>query len=53
VQRRSQRRYLDENIDSLDIELTPADLERIEEVPRRGAASGNRYHEAGTRTIDG
>jgi aryl-alcohol dehydrogenase-like predicted oxidoreductase len=48
-----QRRYLDENIASLDIELTPSDLEEIEEVAPKGAAAGDRYHEAGMRTING
>ena len=48
-----QRRYLGENIRALDVELTPADLEEIEEVAPRGVAAGDRYHEAGMRTIDG
>jgi aryl-alcohol dehydrogenase-like predicted oxidoreductase len=48
-----QRRYLDENVESLKIELTPADLGWIEEVAPKGAASGDRYHEAGMRTING
>jgi aryl-alcohol dehydrogenase-like predicted oxidoreductase len=48
-----QRRYLEENIRSLDVELTPADLEEIEEVAPKGAASGDRYHEAGMKTING
>lgn len=48
-----QRRYLDENLHSLEIELTPEDLEEIEEVAPKGAASGERYHEAGMRTING
>ena len=48
-----QRRYLDENIESLQIELTPEDLERIEEVAPKGVAAGERYHEAGMRTING
>jgi len=48
-----QRRYLDENVQSLQIHLTPGDLERIEEVAPKGAASGDRYHEAGMRTING
>jgi aryl-alcohol dehydrogenase-like predicted oxidoreductase len=48
-----QRRYLDENLASLDIELTPSDLEEIEEVAPKGAAAGDRYHEAGMRTING
>ena len=48
-----QRRYLDENIDSVQIELTASDLEEIEEVAPQGAAAGERYHEAGMRTING
>ena len=48
-----QRRYLEENIRSLEIELTPADLEQIEEVAPKGAAAGDRYHEAGMKTING
>jgi aryl-alcohol dehydrogenase-like predicted oxidoreductase len=48
-----QRRYLDENIDSLQIELTASDLQEIEEVAPQGAAAGDRYHEAGMRTING
>jgi aryl-alcohol dehydrogenase-like predicted oxidoreductase len=48
-----QRRYLEENLRSLDIELTPSDLERIDEVAPKGVAAGDRYHEAGMRTIDG
>ncbi len=48
-----QRRYLDENIDSLQIELSSSDLEEIEEVAPKGAAAGDRYHEAGMRTING
>jgi len=48
-----QRRYLEENIRSLDVELSPADLEQIEEVAPRGVAAGDRYHEAGMKTING
>jgi aryl-alcohol dehydrogenase-like predicted oxidoreductase len=48
-----QRRYLEENIGALDVELTSADLEEIEEVAPKGAAVGDRYHEAGMRTING
>jgi len=48
-----QRRYLNENIQSLEIELTSEDLEQIEEVAPKGVASGERYHEAGMRTING
>jgi aryl-alcohol dehydrogenase-like predicted oxidoreductase len=48
-----QRRYLEENVRSLEIELTPADLEQIEEVAPKGVAAGDRYHEAGMKTING
>lgn len=48
-----QRRYLEENIKALDVEMTPADLDRIQEVAPVGAASGERYHEAGMKTING
>jgi aryl-alcohol dehydrogenase-like predicted oxidoreductase len=48
-----QRRYLEENVAALAVELTSSDLERIEEVAPKGAAAGERYHEAGMRTIDG
>jgi aryl-alcohol dehydrogenase-like predicted oxidoreductase len=48
-----QRRYLEENVGAVDVDLTPADLEEIEEVAPRGVAAGARYHEAGMRTIDG
>jgi aryl-alcohol dehydrogenase-like predicted oxidoreductase len=48
-----QRRYLEENVRALDLELTRADLEEIEEVAPKGAAAGDRYHEAGMRTING
>lgn len=47
------RRYLEENLGSLEVDLTPADLEEIEEVAPKGAASGDRYHEAGMKTING
>jgi aryl-alcohol dehydrogenase-like predicted oxidoreductase len=48
-----QRRYLEENVGALDVELTRDDLEEIEEVAPKGAAVGDRYHEAGMRTING
>jgi aryl-alcohol dehydrogenase-like predicted oxidoreductase len=40
-----RRKYLEENIGSLDVKLTPADLERIEEVFPRDAVHGERYPE--------
>jgi aryl-alcohol dehydrogenase-like predicted oxidoreductase len=48
-----QRRYLEENVGALEVELTSPDLEEIEAVAPKGAAAGDRYHEAGMRTING
>ncbi|HYF40568.1 MAG TPA: aldo/keto reductase [Gemmatimonadales bacterium] len=48
-----QRRYLEENTRALEVKLAPADLEEIEEVAPKGVAAGDRYHEAGMRTING
>jgi aryl-alcohol dehydrogenase-like predicted oxidoreductase len=38
-----RRHYLEENIAAVDIELTPADLARIEAVAPQGVAAGDRY----------
>ncbi len=48
-----QRRYVEENVRALEVDLTPADLEEIDEVAPQGVAAGERYHEAGMRTING
>jgi aryl-alcohol dehydrogenase-like predicted oxidoreductase len=48
-----RRQYLEENIRALEIELTPSDLEELDEVAPQGVAAGERYNEAGMRTIDG
>ncbi len=36
-------KYLEENVGALDVALTPADLQRIEDVFPNGAAAGARY----------
>ncbi len=41
-----QRKYLEENAGALDVELTAADLARIDDVAPRGVAAGTRYPEA-------
>ena len=41
-----RRRFLDENIAAVDVELTREDLRNIEEVVPQGAASGMRYNAA-------
>ncbi len=40
------RKYLEENVGALDVELTPEDLRRIDEITPKGAAAGLRYPEA-------
>jgi aryl-alcohol dehydrogenase-like predicted oxidoreductase len=48
-----RRKYLEENLAALEVELTPADREEIDEVAPRGAAAGERYPEGGMRTVNG
>ncbi|HEY8705798.1 MAG TPA: aldo/keto reductase [Gaiellaceae bacterium] len=43
-----RRSYLEENAAAAEIELTPEDLARIDEVFPRGAASGDRYSDMST-----
>ncbi|MEO0828688.1 MAG: aldo/keto reductase [Cyanobacteria bacterium J06642_9] len=38
-----RRQYLEENVAAVDIELTPAELGRIEAVAPQGVAAGDRY----------
>jgi aryl-alcohol dehydrogenase-like predicted oxidoreductase len=40
------RKYLEENVAAVDIQLTTEDLRRIDEVAPRGVAAGARYPEA-------
>jgi aryl-alcohol dehydrogenase-like predicted oxidoreductase len=47
-----RRTYLEENVRSLDVALTPDDLARIDRVIPRGAAVGDRYPTAGMRAIN-
>lgn len=44
------RRYLEENVGALSVQLTSADLARIDAV---GPASGSRYSVAGMKTLNG
>jgi aryl-alcohol dehydrogenase-like predicted oxidoreductase len=39
-----RRRYLEENLGALEVELTPEDLAAIEEVTPRGSVAGDRYN---------
>ncbi len=46
-----RRRYLEENLGGVNVELTAEDLARIDEVAPQGAAAGMRYPEAGMQTV--
>jgi len=48
-----RRKYLEENLRALEVELSAADLEELDEVAPKGAAAGDRYTEAGMRTVNG
>ena len=48
-----RRKYLDENLAALDVEITPADLEEIDAVAPKGVAVGERYAPGGMKTING
>ena len=48
-----QRKYLEENVKALEVELTPADLAEIDEAAPLGVAAGERYHESGMKTVNG
>ncbi|HWG25738.1 aldo/keto reductase [Actinospica sp.] len=47
-----RRDRLTEALGSLDVQLTPADLEQIEKAVPRDAAAGDRYPTAQARTLD-
>jgi aryl-alcohol dehydrogenase-like predicted oxidoreductase len=45
-----QRKYVEENVGALNVSLSSADLEELEDV---GVAAGPRYPEGGMRTVNG
>jgi aryl-alcohol dehydrogenase-like predicted oxidoreductase len=47
------RKYIEENVGALDLELTRDDLERIDEAAPTGVTAGTRYPEAGMRSVNG
>jgi aryl-alcohol dehydrogenase-like predicted oxidoreductase len=47
-----RRQYLEENIGAINVTLTKADLERIDEIAPKGAAAGERYHAESMKFID-
>jgi aryl-alcohol dehydrogenase-like predicted oxidoreductase len=46
------RKYLEENVGALAVQLTLADIGRLEQVFPKGAAAGERYAPAGMQTVD-
>ena len=48
-----RRKYLDENLAALEVELTPDDLAEIDEVAPKGVAAGERYAAGGMKTVNG
>jgi aryl-alcohol dehydrogenase-like predicted oxidoreductase len=46
------RTRLEENLKSLDVNLSEEDLQRINKVAPQGAAAGNRYPDAAMRTVN-
>jgi aryl-alcohol dehydrogenase-like predicted oxidoreductase len=48
-----RRKYLEENVAALEIQLSPEDLRRIEEVAPKGAVSGTRYPENMMKVLNG
>jgi aryl-alcohol dehydrogenase-like predicted oxidoreductase len=47
-----KRKYLEENVRALEVELTASDLARIDRVIPPGAASGERYAPAALRAVN-
>jgi aryl-alcohol dehydrogenase-like predicted oxidoreductase len=47
-----RRKYLEENVDALEIRLSKEDLRRIEEAAPKGVTAGDRYAPQGMRTIN-
>jgi len=49
----TRREHLEENLVALDVELSAEELERIDEVAPKGAASGTRYPEGALQFVNG
>ena len=48
-----RRKYLEENVKSIDPQLTPAELNQLDEIAPHGAASGERYNESMMKFVNG
>jgi len=47
-----RRKYLEENVGAVDVEITPDEMGRIEELARPGVAAGTRYPEPGMHSVN-
>jgi aryl-alcohol dehydrogenase-like predicted oxidoreductase len=47
-----RRQYVRENVGALDVEITPEDLERLDEIAPKGVAAGARYAQAGMAAVN-
>ena len=47
-----RRKYLEENVAALTVELTPAELKEISSASPPGAAAGMRYPEASMQSVN-
>src|ERR1043166_781693 len=47
-----RRKYLEQNLEAVNIKLTPKDLARIDEVAPKGVAAGARYPERAMAALD-
>ncbi len=47
-----RRKYLDENIAALDIQLSNDELKQLDDILPPGAAAGDRYHARGMETVN-
>jgi aryl-alcohol dehydrogenase-like predicted oxidoreductase len=48
-----RRKYLEENVAALNVELSPEDLRRLDEIFPTGAAAGDRYPEHMMKIVNG
>ncbi|MFY4775724.1 aldo/keto reductase [Metabacillus sp. RGM 3146] len=47
-----RRKYLEENVEAVNVELSSEDLKRIDEVAPKGAAAGGRYPEESMKSVN-
>jgi aryl-alcohol dehydrogenase-like predicted oxidoreductase len=47
-----RRKYLEENAAAVEVTLTEENLRHIDEIAPKGVAAGERYYEAGMRTVN-